>query len=44
LLLFDITLTKDVANTDAKTNVVVDGRVLVNDVPVTTLTLRKEVS
>jgi hypothetical protein len=35
--LFDITLTKDVANCSAKADVVVDGKVLVKDAPVTYL-------
>lgn len=35
--LMDVTATKDKANTYAKANVVVDGRTLLEDVPVTTL-------
>ncbi|WP_246080419.1 hypothetical protein [Nonomuraea mesophila] len=35
--LFDVTATKDVANCSAKADVVVDGRVLLEDVPVTYL-------
>jgi hypothetical protein len=35
--LFDITHTKDVANCKAKANVEVDGKILLTDVPVTTL-------
>jgi hypothetical protein len=35
--LFDVTLTKDVANGAAKANVVIDGRVLAPDIPVTYL-------
>lgn len=41
--LFDLQLTKDLANTHAKADVVVDGQTLLNDVPVTTLlTLEKQ--
>ena len=35
--LFDVTLTKEVANTTAKANVVVDGETILTDVPVTYL-------
>lgn len=35
--LFDLTLTKDVANREAVASIVVDGETLVEDVPVTTL-------
>jgi hypothetical protein len=35
--LFDVTLTKDVANCGAKADLVVDGQTLLKDVPVTTL-------
>lgn len=42
--LMDVTLTKDVANTAAKADIVIGGQVLVADVPVTTLmTLEKQI-
>jgi hypothetical protein len=41
--MFDLMLTKDLANTRAKSDIVVDGQTLLTDVPVTTmLTLEKQ--